>query len=194
MCDCPIPMGSVPLDSGRIDIDRLNNYEYDNTMMDLLGVNGMAQATFQPDEQCDFDNCADAFTMNDSRYKQYFDNADMIGEEVFADTSPTGLLQKYIYGLVSPACTPSATDTTCSSRIIVPPSARRRGAAPLTTDEVQGLQTLATNAITLGETADGLDQAGRQDAARLAAVPLPHRVRPESGVDGGARHLSYAMA
>src|SRR5579871_3837216 len=30
------------LDSGRIDIHRLNNFEYDNTMRDLLGVDGMA--------------------------------------------------------------------------------------------------------------------------------------------------------
>jgi hypothetical protein len=154
VCNCPVPTGSAPLDSGRIDIDRLNNYEYDNTMMDLLGVNGMAQATFQPDEECEFDNCADAFTTTDARFEQYFNNADRIGEEVFADTSPTGLRQKYVYGLVSPACAPSATDPTCSSQIIAAFGAKawRR---PLTTDEVQGLQTLATNAITLGETADG---------------------------------------
>jgi Protein of unknown function (DUF1592)/Protein of unknown function (DUF1588)/Protein of unknown function (DUF1595)/Protein of unknown function (DUF1587)/Protein of unknown function (DUF1585) len=158
-CICPPPGvggsgGEGAFDPGRIAIDRLNNYEYDNTMMDLLGVNGMAQATFPPDEECEFDNCADAFTMTDARYEQYFNNADMIGEEVFADTSPTGLLQKYVYGLVSPACTPSATDTTCSSQIIAAFGAKawRR---PLTTQEVQGLQTLATNAISLGETADG---------------------------------------
>ena len=65
-----------------------------------------------------------------------------------------GLLQKYVYGLVMPACTPSATDTACSSRIIAAFGAKawRR---PLMTAEVQGLQTLATNAISLGETADG---------------------------------------
>ncbi len=154
VCNCPPTTGSAPPDVGRIDVDRLNNYEYDNTMMDLLGVDGMAQATFQPDEEGEFDNDADAFTMNDARFEQYFNNADMIGEEVFADTSPTGLRQRYVYGLVSPACAPSATDTTCSSQIIAAFGAKawRR---PLTTDEVQGLQTLATNAISLGETADG---------------------------------------
>jgi hypothetical protein len=137
-------------------------------MRDLLGVDGMAQATFQPDEQCQFDNCADAFTMNDARYELYFNNADRIGEEVFADPSPTGLLQRYVYGLVSPACTPSATDTTCSSKIIAAFGAKawRR---PLTTDEVQGLQTLATNAISLGETADG---AIKQVVKTMLASPL----------------------
>jgi hypothetical protein len=189
VCNCPVPTGSNPLDSGRIDIDRLNNYEYDNTMMDLLGVNGMAQATFQPDEECEFDNCAAAFTTNDARYEQYFDNADMIGEEVFADTSPTGLLQKYVYGLVSPACMPSVTDTTCSSKIIAAFGAKawRR---PLTTEEVQGLQTLATNAITLGETADGSIKqvvktmlASPQFLYRIEydpnpASPVPHAISP----------------
>jgi hypothetical protein len=143
-----------PLDSGRIDVHRLNNFEYDNTMRDLLGVDGMAQKTFQPDETGEFDNDADAFTMNDARYEQYFNNADTIGETVFADTTATGLRQTYVYGLVSPACTPAATDTSCSSKIIAAFGAKawRR---PLTTAEVMGLQTLATNAITLGETADG---------------------------------------
>jgi hypothetical protein len=141
-----------PLDVGRISIHRLNNLEYDNTMRDLLGVDGMAQKTFQPDEEGEFDNDADAFTMNDARYEQYFNSADTIGETVFADTA--GLRQTYVYGLATPACTPSATDTTCSQKIIAAfgMKAWRR---PLTTAEVMGLQTLATNAITLGETADG---------------------------------------
>jgi hypothetical protein len=143
-----------PLDSGRLDIDRLNNLEYDNTIMALLGVDGMAQATFQPDEEGEFDNDSDAFTLNDARFEQYFNAADTIGETVFADTTPTGLRQTYVYGLVSPPCTPSTTDTTCSSQIIAAFGAKawRR---PLTPDEVTGLQALATNAIMLGENADG---------------------------------------
>ena len=123
----PAPTGPDPLDAGRIDIHRLNNFEYDNTMKDLLGVDGMAQATFQPDEQGEFDNEADAFTVNDARYEAYFNNADAIGEEVFADTSPTGLLQTYVYGLVSPACTPRRR-TRPAPRRSSPPLARRRGA------------------------------------------------------------------
>ena len=143
-----------PLDSGRISIHRLNNLEYDNTMMDLLGVDGMAQKTFQPDEEGEFDNDADAFTMNDARYEQYFNSADTIGEAVFADTAATGLRQTYVYGLVTPACAPSATDTSCTSKIVAAfgLKAWRR---PLTTMEVTGLVALATNALTLGETADG---------------------------------------
>jgi hypothetical protein len=55
---------------------------------------------------------------------------------------------------VSPACTPSTTDTTCSSQIIAA-FARKAWRRPVSADEVQGLVKLATDAIALGETADG---------------------------------------
>jgi hypothetical protein len=144
----------VALDSGRIAIHRLNNLEYDNTVHDLLGVQGVAETTFQPDEEGEFDNDADAFTVNDDRYSQYFDAADAMGETVFADTTPTGLRQTYVYGLVTPACAPSTTSTDCTSKIVSAFTAKawRR---PLTTQEVTGLVALATNAISLGEDADG---------------------------------------
>jgi hypothetical protein len=139
---------------GRIAAHRLNSFEYDNTVRDLLGVDGMAQKTFQNDESGEFDNDADQFKINDARFEQYFTNADTLGEEVFADTAPTGLRQKYVYGLVSPACVPSATDTTCTSKIISA-FAQKAWRQPLSTDDLQGLLKLATDAVALGETADG---------------------------------------
>jgi hypothetical protein len=162
--------GSPPLDVGRISIHRLNNFEYDNTVHDLLGVHGMAQDTFQPDEQGEFDNDADAFTINDARFQAYFDAADAIGETVFADTA---LLQTYVYGLASPACTPSTTDTTCSSRIIAA-FAQKAWRRPLSTSEVQDLVKLATDAIALGETADGsIKQVVK---TLLASPPFLYRI------------------
>jgi hypothetical protein len=143
-----------PFDSGRIAIHRLNNLEYDNTVQDLLGVMGMARATFQPDEEGEFDNDADAFTMNDARYEQYFNSADAIGEQVFMDTTATGLRQTYVYGLVTPACTPSATDSTCSSKIISA-FAQKAWRHPVAPADLTALVKLNTDAIALGETADG---------------------------------------
>jgi hypothetical protein len=162
-------------------------------MRDLLGVDGMAQTTFPPDEEGEFDNDADLLTINDARFEQYFDNADRIGEEVFADTSPTGLLQTYVYGLVSPACTPSATDTTCSSKIIAAFGAKawRR---PLTTAEIQDLQTLATNAIGLGETADGsIKQVVK---TLLASPPFLYRIEYDANPTSTVPHAisQYEMA
>jgi len=131
---------SAAPDPGRISIHRLNNLEYDNTIMDLTGVPGMAEATFQPDEQGTFDNDADAFTMNDARFEQYFDAADTIGEAIFA--SPA--LEAQIV-----TCTPTAATDACTSTIITN-FGLRAWRRPLTTTEVSGLVALAGNAITLG--------------------------------------------
>jgi hypothetical protein len=149
----PIVMTRVNGDVGRVSIHRLNNLEYDNTLRDLLGVDGMAQKTFQPDEEGEFDNDADAFTMNDARYEQYFNSADAIGETVFMDAAPAGLRQTHVYGLVSPPCAPSATDTACSQKIIAA-FAQKAWRRPPTPDEVSGLVKLAADALALGETAD----------------------------------------
>jgi hypothetical protein len=170
-------IAAPPLDPGRVSIHRLNNFEYDNTVLDLVGVKGMAEATFLPDEEGEFDNDADAFTFNDTRAEQYFDAADVIGETVFADTTPTGLLQTYVYGLVPP-CTLSTTDTTCSSKIISA-FAKKAWRRPITTDELQGLLKLATDAIALGETADG---SIKQVVKTLLASP-PFLYRIESDPD-----------
>jgi hypothetical protein len=142
--------GAVVLDVGRVSIHRLNNLEYDNTMRDLVGVDAMAQKTFQPNEMGEFDNDADSFTMNDARYEQYFTSADTIGEAVFASPS---LEQTYVLGLVTPACA-LATDATCSSKIISA-FAQKAWRRPVTAAELAKLVALAQNAVALGETAEG---------------------------------------
>ena len=185
--------GTGALDVGRVSIHRLNNFEYDNTVHDLLGVQGMARATFQPDEQGEFDNDADAFTINEARYQQYFDAADALAETVFADAAATGLRQTYVYGLVSPACTPSTTETTCSSRIIAA-FAQRAWRRPLSANEVQDLLELATDAIVLGETADGsIKQVVK---TILASPPFLYRIELDPDPTSLAAHEldSYELA
>jgi len=125
--------GATSSDPGRISIHRLNNLEYDNTMMDLVGVPGMAEATFQPDEEGTFDNDADAFTMNDARYEQYFNAADTIGETIFS----TPALKAQIM-----TCAPTAPTDACTSSIINA-FGLRAWRRPLTATEVQGLVALA---------------------------------------------------
>jgi hypothetical protein len=140
-----VPPGGT--DPGRISIHRLNNLEYDNTIRDLLGTPGMAQMTFQPDEQGEFDNTADAFTMNDARYEQYFNAADALGETVFANAA---LKAKIV------TCTPSATPKTdmCANTIITN-FGKRAWRRPMDAAEVTRLQTLAADAVALGETGEG---------------------------------------
>jgi len=138
----PPPKG---VDPGRISIHRLNNLEYDNTIRDLLGVPGMAQATFQPDEQGEFDNTADAFTMNDARYEQYFNAADALGEAVFANAAAKAKIM---------TCAPASATDMCTNTIITN-FGKRAWRRPLDAPEVTRLITLAGDAVKLGETAEG---------------------------------------
>ena len=133
------------VDPGRVAIHRLNNLEYDNTMRDLVGVPGMAQATFQPDEQGEFDNTAAAFTMNDARYEQYFNTADTIGEAVFANAALKAKIM---------TCAPTSATDTCTNTIITN-FGKRAWRRPLDTTEVARLVKLDMDAVALGETPEG---------------------------------------
>ena len=70
--------GSNP---GTVGIHRLNAFEYDNTVNDLLGLSqSLAQTTFIPDETGTngFDNEADALTMSDAEFQQYAQRLPML--------------------------------------------------------------------------------------------------------------------
>ena len=181
----PNPPRPGAADVGRVSIHRLNNLEYDNTIRDLVGVDAMAQQTFQSDEKGEFDNDADMFTMNDARYEQYFNSADAIGEAVFADAAATGLRQTYVYGLVSPACAPSATDTTCTAKI-VRAFAQKAWRRPVTSAEVTDLVKLATDAIKLGETAD--DSVKQVVKTLLASPQFLYRIEFDPNPTSLAMH------
>jgi hypothetical protein len=173
--------GAATSDVGRVAIHRLNNLEYDNTVMDLTGVPGMARATFQPDEEGGgFDNNADAFTVNDARYEQYFNSADTIGEAVWADATLKGNIIANGAG-----CAPSA-DTACTQKIISAfgLKAWRR---PLVASEVTRLTQLATDAVTAGETpTDAIKQvvkallASPQFLYRIEYDPTPTSLAPHA--------------
>jgi hypothetical protein len=139
--------GSGVVDVGSVGIHRLNNAEYDNTVHDLLGVTGSAVTSFIPDEKAlGFDTIADAFTMSDARYEQYYDAADALVEQAFADAALRGRIL---------TCAPVATgDTACTHQIIQTFGARawRR---PLTDAEIASLTKVGADAIALGEDGPG---------------------------------------
>jgi hypothetical protein len=145
----PAGASNAPLDPGTVAAHRLNAYEYDNTINDLLGLQQtIAESTFVPDEVGGngFDNEADVLTMTDAEFTQYFNAADALGEQVFA--SPA-LVSRIL------TCTPSsATDAACLNTFInsFGPLAYRR---PLFADEVSRFQALAANAVTNGTDFNG---------------------------------------
>jgi len=112
---------------------RLSNAQYDNAVKELLGVSGQAESTFPADS-----------VMGDSHFAQYFDAADAVGEQVFANPA---LASKVL------TCTPSE-DTACT-RQIVAQFASRAYRGPMAATDVDRLTKVATDAIALGETPVG---------------------------------------
>jgi hypothetical protein len=156
------------LNPGTVPIHRLNAFEYDNTINDLLGLQqNLAETTFIPDEKGvnGFDSEADAFTMSDAEFEQYFNAADSIGEQVFASPALTAKIV---------TCTPSsATDAACLSTVINNFGLRayRR---PLFADEVTRFQALAADAVTNGQDFNGsVKQIVKQ---MLCSIPFLYRM------------------
>jgi hypothetical protein len=112
---------------------RLSNAQYDNAVKELLGVTGQAEATFPADS-----------LMGDTHFAQYFDAADAVGEQVFANPA---LASRVL------TCTPSE-DTACT-RQIVTQFASRAYRGPIAATDVDRLTKVATDAIALGETPVG---------------------------------------
>jgi Protein of unknown function (DUF1592)/Protein of unknown function (DUF1588)/Protein of unknown function (DUF1587)/Protein of unknown function (DUF1595)/Protein of unknown function (DUF1585) len=177
-----IDAGALPtpgLDPGRVAIARLNNLEYDNTIRDLLGLEANARATFQPDESGDFDNNAEAFTMNDARYEQYFDSAGELAQQALADPAARARIL---------VCTP-AMDPACFVRI-VRAFGTRAWRRPLTDDEVTRFSSLAGALTAAGrgpdEVISGVVQAMLSSTTFLYRIEwdpdptslMPHAVAP----------------
>ena len=115
---------------GSAVLARLSNAQYDNAVRDLLGVPNLdGQTTFPTD------------TAAGDHFEQYFDAADSLGEQVFSNP----LLVSQLL-----SCTPSA-DTACT-RQIVSEFGSRAWRGPMSTEEVDRLTKVATDAVALGET------------------------------------------
>ena len=128
---------TVETTGGSAVLARLSNAQYDSAVRDLLGVPNLdGQSTFPTD------------TAAGDHFEQYFNAADALGEQVFA--SPL-LVSRLL------TCTPSA-DTACTRQIVASFGSRAwRG--PMSTEDVDRLTKVATDAVALGETpADSIKQ------------------------------------
>ena len=121
---------SAPATTESSSLVRLSNAQYDSAVKELLGVPGQAEATFPVDS-----------VMGDTHFEQYFDAADAVGEQVFANPALSSRLL---------TCTPSE-DTACT-RQIVTQFASRAYRGPMAPADVDRLTKVATDAVALGET------------------------------------------
>jgi hypothetical protein len=116
--------------NGSAALARLSNVQYDGAIRELLGVPEVTQATFPTD------------TAAGDHFEQYFDAADALGEQVFADPFLAARLL---------SCTPTDADTACT-RQIVSSFASKAWRGPMAPADVDRLTKVATDAIALGET------------------------------------------
>jgi hypothetical protein len=101
----PGPMIEGNVDPGRVEIHRLNNKEYNNTVRDLLGTQSQPAAEFLAQEGLHFDNTASALGMTPTLYEGYFNAA----RDLLAEASAT---TKFL------TCTPTAAADACARQIL----------------------------------------------------------------------------
>jgi hypothetical protein len=135
---------------------RLTNRDYDSAIQDLLGVPGIAQSTFPTDSVA---------TLGDDRFEEYFNAADALGEQVFANPYLRARLL---------TCTPSE-DSACT-RSIVSAFGQRAFHGPMLPSDVDRLTKVATDAVAMGETpSDSIKQVVK---TVLASPQFLYQVAP----------------
>ena len=175
--------GPTPL--GRTGMHRLNNVEYENTVFDLLGLRPSMAKSFVAEEHAGFDNVAAALGMTPSQYESYFNAAEAIARELFAD----GAKRRALF-----PCTPSESDGgTCLGRVLSELGTRafRR---PLTVEEIAGLRATHARARALGESAE---QALEHVLVAMLASPAflyRQELAPQAPVSAVVPLDDYALA
>jgi hypothetical protein len=175
----PAPVVPADADVGRVSIHRLNNLEYDNTIRDLLGVTSKARATFISDEKGEFDNDADLFTVSDARYEEYYNAAEAIAGEAFADPRLAARIVTCTQAETAPA------DSPCT-REIIGRFGMRAWRRPLEAPEIEKLVKVAGDARALGAT---FTESIQQLVTVMLAVPqFLYRVELDANPASLARH------
>jgi hypothetical protein len=178
---------------GRTGPRRLTNVEYDNTVHDLLGTEQKLAASFVAEEAAGFDNVASALDMTPSQYESYFNAADKLATEFFANQKQRD---------ANVGCTPSGSDGgACLDRFLRGFGTRAFRRA-LRADEQDALKRAYARARALGDN----EQLSLQHVlvAMLASAPFLYRTelpgsatqavvaRPIDGFELAAR-LSYFL-
>jgi Protein of unknown function (DUF1592)/Protein of unknown function (DUF1588)/Protein of unknown function (DUF1587)/Protein of unknown function (DUF1595)/Protein of unknown function (DUF1585) len=139
------PVAQHPeLDVGTKPIHRLSNYEYDNTLRDLLGVELTPGRSFVVEQsEQGFDNLAESLAVGARQYGDYFSAAAEVSRLVVADPV---LLDRLL-----PGATPAACDAACLESFVTGFGLRafRR---PLEQWEFTLLTESFQKAVTLGAT------------------------------------------
>src|SRR5258706_1943774 len=124
------PPGDVHVDVGTVQIRQLSITEYNNTVRDLLGTSLRPANTFQANEAAGFDTLASAGVMNSRKVADYYDAADALAADVFAN--PT--LRARIV-----TCQPASPGDAACAQDVITHFGRRAYRRALDNDEIADL-------------------------------------------------------
>jgi hypothetical protein len=149
---------------GRTGPRRLTNFEYDNTVHDLLGTEQRLAANFVAEEADGFDNVASALDMTPSQYESYFNAAEKLAAEFFANPKQRD---------ANVGCMPTGSDGGACLESFLRGFGTRIFRRPLRVDEQAGLQRAYGRARALGES----EQLSLEHVllAMLASAPFLYR-------------------
>jgi hypothetical protein len=183
------PIEAMGQDPGRVEIHRLNNTEYNNTVRDLLGTTSQPATKFLAEEGLNFDNTATALGMTSAQYDAYFGAA----RDLAAEATTLAKLQG------SATCTLGAAANDACARQIVEAFGARVYRRPLEAAEIDRAMKVFNDDLGRGGTAqEAILLTGRAllSAANflyrieydaMPASPVPHSL---SGYELASR-LSY---
>jgi hypothetical protein len=168
----PIAGGNAQLLRGRTGPRRLTNYEYDNTVRDLLGTKLTPAAKFVAEEADGFDNVASALGMTPSQFEAYLNAAETLSDELFADSARRSAFL---------ACTPSGADGGACLASWIDDFAARAYRRPLQEHEKKSLKDAYARARGLGE--DETASAKHVLASLLAGPGFLYRTELHVGAE-----------
>ena len=163
-------------DPGRVTIRRLSNYEYDNTVRDIISVDfrPSVELGFPSDEVASgFDNQGDALSISPLLLEKYFDSAERITEHVLKKANQSGEKGLLVVRPSDELTPEEAVRETFESFL---PRAYRRPIEPI---ELQQVVDLCTRVLLDGSNFDEAIAAGMQSV--LVSPQFLFRLERPSG-------------
>ena len=137
----PTVATTQPVDPGHVEVHRLNTNEYNATIADVLGTKLQpANPNWRGGELGGFDNMASVLGVDADQYRRYFDAAEAVSKDVWANDAARGKI-----------LTCATQDDMACVKTILTTSGTRIFRRPLTDKEITTYSKVYTGARTAGD-------------------------------------------
>jgi hypothetical protein len=165
-----------PVDPGHVAVHRLNTNEYNATVADVLGTKLQpANANWRGGELGGFDNMASVLGVDGDQYRRYFDAAEAITKDVFANDA-----------LRAKIVTCATTDDAACISSILGTTGTRIFRRPLTTAEQGTYSKVYADARKVGD--DHNASVRLMVQAMLASAEFLYRIEADAAPNTTAKH------